>query len=156
MIKSKFNQALKLMIREQSKKWLWLLFVTSLTNTMNVSACPARIYRPIPEEPERYSHVIETEVLDVTFPPSIFSVSDLTPPYEVKFRLKRTVVGEDFRGDSLRIEAGCAIPIPRVGDIGLFFIELRYKRVAPLYDRRGGRRINAAITTIENALRIEQ
>ena len=62
---------------------IFLFFVLYLIVCSTAKACLARFNIPDPGKPELYDSIFIAKVESFKFVPSIFSRSDITPPYEI-------------------------------------------------------------------------
>ncbi|MBL4567670.1 MAG: hypothetical protein JKY85_06605, partial [Porticoccus sp.] len=89
------------------------------------------------------------------FVPSIFSHFDLTPPYEVVLSDPiKLIYGEEPLSTVVRISAGCGIPRPQVGKVGIFFVSSGDpKEIEPLlYDDHDGYNLMSVVKKVVKAV----
>lgn len=133
----------------------FLMFLICFFICSTVDACLGRFDTPDPNKPELYNSVFIAKVESFKFVPSIFSHFDLTPPYEVVLSDPITLLyGEKPLSTVVRISAGCGIPIPQVGNVGVFFVSSEDpKEIEPLlYDDHDGYNLMSIVKQVENAV----
>ena len=134
--------------------WRLLLVVAfSFVIGGHANACIARIDIPDPDAPELYYSIFMAKVESVRWIPSIFSKSDLTPPYEIT--LSREIVtlhGAAPTETTLEVGPGCGLPVPEVGEIGIFFRKSPFGKVSPLlYGSPGSDEIDRVVLRVRAA-----
>ena len=128
-----------------------LFFIIPVSN-----ACLARFNIPNPSKPELYGSIFIAKVESFKLVPSIFSHSDLTPPYKVVLSKPIDILyGEEQSSTVVHTSAGCGLPIPQVGKVGIFFVhsEGRKEIEVLFYDDLGGYNLVTTVKKVREAIK---
>ncbi len=121
----------------------------------NTHACLARINTPDINQPDRYHAIFIAPVTSFKWVPSAASLMDITPSYKIGlFPGIRPIHGVAPKMDEILVEGACGSPVPKVGEVGLFFQLSPGGNIIPLrYYRPGSEALERDIERIRRAER---
>jgi len=117
-------------------------------------ACLGRFNTPDPSKPDRYHSIFIAKVESFKVTPGLLAYLDITPPYTATLSEPiKTLYGKEQSSSLVRISAGCGIPRPQVGKVGVFFVSSgESEEIEPLlYDDPDSNRLTRVIKEVVKA-----